>query len=520
MDTTTDVATIFEFGIIAFNHSCTAVNMTWIFGMSIGAMFLYRCVSSWVIFTITGSMQRVLLQFVDIEIFNLLFLSHKMRSTHKSSPLRLISVLEALLESAPQAAIQMVFLLKTGALSPVVIISSAISFFNLTTAVINDDKHFLKIKWKTTLIRVNDNSIDEYESVWPFILLYSFRILDVPSKIISYILVWYFLGGLFFAIYLVVELVVSLIFYLVSKRTDALLGSVAVPISGSRSERLYLYYSWCVSLGINIGIIVSAVNHGVQDGTVFVYVLFMYFTIATFLKYYIFAMLHKVSDLWMDSDKERSDVDTLLFGGHFQDAFEVLVYGGTDLVAEHQSKKVYRYSFSVLRIVAETNSNSYTRVLFSSLLEHGLDEYVNETALFVIAKHGKEGFMKCILLSKWITIEYINKEETYRQTALHWLIKNHPSLVTSFWACIVQTFPNKEMQQEILNRKETEVGTETMLEYAMIVAKDHFEQVYRLYPSSTNKRDLLQKCMEYEKKYVFQMPSKIRKFIQAEMDIR
>ena len=81
---------------------CSDLSMWSIFAVSVLCMLLYRAVSSWKIWEITGSLKRVVLQFVDIEIFQVLMMAHKFELTGSSAPQRLIANLEASLEAAPQ----------------------------------------------------------------------------------------------------------------------------------------------------------------------------------------------------------------------------------------------------------------------------------------------------------------------------------------------------------------------------------------------------------------------------------
>ena len=76
--------------------------MWYLFLLSVLCMALYRGVSSWSIWRITGSLKRVLKQFVDVELFNVLMIAHRFDIKGSSAPHRLISNLEASLEAAPQ----------------------------------------------------------------------------------------------------------------------------------------------------------------------------------------------------------------------------------------------------------------------------------------------------------------------------------------------------------------------------------------------------------------------------------
>eukprot|EP01084_Bolivina_argentea_P255712 430218_1 len=167
-DTATDFASVVEFGIVAANSNpidC-GINVWYLFALSIICMVVYRIISSFKIWQITKSWYRVILQFLDIELYHILYISHFMSLKGTSSPQRLLSVLEAVFEAAPQSVIQLVYLMFTKNLSPIIIISSVFSFINLTLSLISDDRKALGI---------------EFGDRAAFILIYMFRILDVPS---------------------------------------------------------------------------------------------------------------------------------------------------------------------------------------------------------------------------------------------------------------------------------------------------------------------------------------------------
>eukprot|EP01083_Nonionella_stella_P193996 715854_1 len=113
-DSTTDIASIVEFGIIGSTYSekeC-GVNVWWLFALSIGCMLFYRIISAYKMYQITdGSWKRAILQLLDLELYHVLYFSHKWRLNGTSSPQRMIGVLEAVFEAAPQSVIQLTYLL-------------------------------------------------------------------------------------------------------------------------------------------------------------------------------------------------------------------------------------------------------------------------------------------------------------------------------------------------------------------------------------------------------------------------
>eukprot|EP01084_Bolivina_argentea_P274724 468318_1 len=168
MDTATDFSAIAEFYHIGSNTTpkdCGDLNIWWLFILSVTAMLAYRLISSYTIWRITaGNWKRVAMQLIDIELFEVLYISHRLKLKRESSPQRLLDVLEAIFEAAPQSMIQMIYLLKTGNLSGIVFLSSILSFIFLTFTIINDDKKFL----------------NKFSKCTELITLYLFRICDIP----------------------------------------------------------------------------------------------------------------------------------------------------------------------------------------------------------------------------------------------------------------------------------------------------------------------------------------------------
>eukprot|EP01083_Nonionella_stella_P043134 116421_1 len=103
-DTTTDCAAVAEFYILARDNTakqCNGLDIWYIFSLSLSCMALYRIVSSYMVYTVTKSCFRVCSQLVDLELFRILYVSHKYKLSKKSSPQRLISMIEAVFEAAP-----------------------------------------------------------------------------------------------------------------------------------------------------------------------------------------------------------------------------------------------------------------------------------------------------------------------------------------------------------------------------------------------------------------------------------
>eukprot|EP01083_Nonionella_stella_P042881 115741_1 len=241
-DTTTDFASVVEFGIVAStsNPKTCGVNVWYLFTLSIICMLTYRVISSFKVYQITRSPRRAFFQMLDIEIFRVLYLSHYMGLKGKSSPHRLLCVLEAVFEAAPQSVIQMVYLMFTGIRSPVIITSCILSFFTLTLSIVSDDAKLLRIGFskpslqavphKTDKNRYSDKPLMHHPFL-EFALLYTYRILDVPSQLLLYAFLWYYVHGAVCFAVLAVDILIALGLYYKTQNTDTLLSVIAVPFT-------------------------------------------------------------------------------------------------------------------------------------------------------------------------------------------------------------------------------------------------------------------------------------------------
>eukprot|EP01084_Bolivina_argentea_P303168 523355_1 len=114
-DMITDVAVVIQFGQLATTVSSDAcgINMWYLFSLSIFTLVLYRSISSYLIYRETRSYFRVIIQWLDFELFRTLYINYLCDKNEPCSPQRWITTLEASFESAPQALIQTIILIKT-----------------------------------------------------------------------------------------------------------------------------------------------------------------------------------------------------------------------------------------------------------------------------------------------------------------------------------------------------------------------------------------------------------------------
>ena len=79
---------------------------------------------------------------MDIELFRALYINYLANKTEPCDPQRFITAIEASLESAPQALIQMIYLVKTNSFnsSIIVLVSFLSSVWSIITKLVSDDK--------------------------------------------------------------------------------------------------------------------------------------------------------------------------------------------------------------------------------------------------------------------------------------------------------------------------------------------------------------------------------------------
>eukprot|EP01084_Bolivina_argentea_P216768 368188_1 len=146
IDIATDFGVLIEFGIVANTHSSQqcGIDVWYLFCISIICMLTYRCISAYQIWKITGSVNRLLIQLIDMEIHNVLYFTHVFGFEQISLPFRLICALETIFEAAPLLLIQLIYLMLIKNDSVIVILSAIFSCINVLIAIIGDNKHTCK----------------------------------------------------------------------------------------------------------------------------------------------------------------------------------------------------------------------------------------------------------------------------------------------------------------------------------------------------------------------------------------
>eukprot|EP01084_Bolivina_argentea_P067013 122137_1 len=162
-DIATDVGIIVDWGaqMIKENRAdhpsddVRDVNMTGLFTTAVVAFFLYRFVSAGFVYEFTGKFGRACVQWLDLEIYHAIYITHKLGRDEAGNLQRWLQKFEAIFESAPQALLQIVYIVKTADYGPAIISSIILSFFSVAARFTSDDKIFfnedaegLGLKWK------------------------------------------------------------------------------------------------------------------------------------------------------------------------------------------------------------------------------------------------------------------------------------------------------------------------------------------------------------------------------------
>eukprot|EP01084_Bolivina_argentea_P250757 420300_1 len=425
MDTSTDFAAIVEFYQIGTNSSpqdCGDLNIWWLFLLSIAAMFAYRSISSYTIWRITdGDWKRVAMQFIDIELFEVLYISHRLKLKNESSPQRLLSVLEAIFEAAPQSMIQMIYLLKTGNLSGVVFVSSILSFIFLTMTICNDDKKFL----------------NEFSRLIELITLYLFRICDIPASILTYVFIWYYTSGYILTIVAFIDMIVAIICFKITNSTDALQSVIATPFSFGKYEtmkkrnilKMFWVYSLvrCIAIHTLIWIMITIDENDITDDA-FTATFWCFCFSATIIRYCLGVVLlkkFKVYDRYGHKVKEKNDINTLVSGGYYDDAMELIFYKSFE-VEKNMSKQYGRDKYPLLEIAFRCQRNWTILPYILNILHINVDINLNDkdkyaNILFLAAEKRNKKLIEQIM--KNANYGYICKESKDGDTALTVVIR-------------------------------------------------------------------------------------------------
>ena len=196
--------------------SCLSVIILWIYSsiinhnddllfMGIWLLFifiLYRIVSSIMIYNVTHKYLDVLLQFLfDLKLFITAYNSHS--RNHPSIPMRWIRRIQIILQSTPNAIFCLVFLIRDGdqfdfiAKDLIVILSFLTSLYSIIIRLIADDSFSVNLY------------MNNYKN-WGYYQRLLFRIFELVLRILTLTMIWITLGGMIFAIFIIIEIIIIL----------------------------------------------------------------------------------------------------------------------------------------------------------------------------------------------------------------------------------------------------------------------------------------------------------------------
>eukprot|EP01083_Nonionella_stella_P163195 536347_1 len=392
-DTTTDFAAVAEFYILARDTTkgqCGELNIWYIFGLSVSCMAVYRIVSGYIVYTLTKSWIRVCTQLVDLELFRVLYVSHKYKLSKKSSPQRLIGMLEVVFEAAPQTLLQFIFLMKTHALNPIILLSVIMSLLNLTSSTISDDKTLDGF----TVYRGRPLHWKEQLETLPW--LYLFRILDIPSHILCLCFLWQFINGNALTIVIAIDCVmVIIIYWKTNKCTDALMGLVVLPLSFGDNRRMlnrfWLYrILWIISMNITLWIYFTRDAYK----SPFVIALWWFASLGSIIKFVVLWRMYKVVNDgdWSKTPKERGDMAAMYRKGLFSDVLELMFYIHTspksaELIMDTDNKPRATLLCAVYQAAAVYGGADDWALVNKMVAEHGIDMYDSDHKCCGIALH-------------------------------------------------------------------------------------------------------------------------------------
>ena len=183
-----------------------------VFMMSVLTMVLYRVIAAikiWQITRIGASaatrVRRVVLQLLDLELYEILYLSHTMGLKGSSAPQRLLQVLEAIFEAAPQVILSLSFCvilifryeyqMKNGYSLFMLCIQLVLQSTYLLYAAHSGITPSYTITISTVLSLISltatvatDDSV-AFHGAFPMFFVY--RIVDIPTKLCLYVLIWF-----------------------------------------------------------------------------------------------------------------------------------------------------------------------------------------------------------------------------------------------------------------------------------------------------------------------------------------
>ena len=211
-DTASDAGVLVEWYLLARRERTEAddpvpyLNMTAMFWCNLGAILLYRLISTIWVYRLTASISQAVLQLFDVLLLKAIYVCWKLKRTEPSNPQLYLQKMEGVFESTPQALLQLIFSMrrKSFASSSIVTISFFFSLVSLSMRSVGDDEVLFKDDAKG--LGFHWRAYRSLQCVsWGYARRVFFRVIDVSHRIMLLSLFWIVCGGFPFAMLVVLE---------------------------------------------------------------------------------------------------------------------------------------------------------------------------------------------------------------------------------------------------------------------------------------------------------------------------
>eukprot|EP01084_Bolivina_argentea_P053397 98010_1 len=240
------------------NDFCNGLDMRAMFVASVLILLLYRMITCIFIYQYTKSLLKVLLQFIDLEFVVVIMLNWKRDRNNPNAVQRWIQSMEAIFESAPQALLQFMFLLKTGQFqvnssSWIVLFSFVFSMISLTSRIVTDEKYlFIQHaqssnfnKKKCCVLKGKNAVVSDLREEkgyccfmsLSFFIRVLYRLLDVSCHMFIYALFWLLMGAVPLFLLLCIDMMITLVLLLKYNMNNALSAIIATQFCRSTDSK-------------------------------------------------------------------------------------------------------------------------------------------------------------------------------------------------------------------------------------------------------------------------------------------
>eukprot|EP01083_Nonionella_stella_P106141 305834_1 len=186
-DTATDIGVILDWHRLsqdeAQGKNLKGMDMQGFFYLSIGVLLFYRLVSSMIIFGMTHSVKKTLLQLLDLELFETILINWRLGRDQPCDPQIFIQKLEGIFESAPQAVLQMMYIWKSNSTTTdyLVVMSLTFSLVSLASRFSTDDEKLFQTR--SAHFHSKCSNCEECGQSMYYFYRRIWRIFDVTSRI-------------------------------------------------------------------------------------------------------------------------------------------------------------------------------------------------------------------------------------------------------------------------------------------------------------------------------------------------